>query len=114
MSKEIRKETGQLRKVTSEMMSARAFYGLPASGPDIPPVYETRYKCTRCGHKWDDIHVGYNPVEDTQDCKMGCSNGYDKPSLLGLYRGIKGLITGKETFGHGRLIKKTEIKKGGF
>jgi DNA-directed RNA polymerase subunit RPC12/RpoP len=98
-----------MKRETLEMLSARAFCGLPASGPNIPPMYEAIYKCTRCSHEWNDIHVGYNPVEDTQDCKMGCSNGYNELSLLGLYKTIKGLITGREPFGHGRLIKKEEL-----
>lgn len=98
-----------MRRETLEMLSTRAFYGLPASGPIIPPTYEVRYKCTRCSHEWDDIHVGYDPIEDTQDCRMGCSSGADRPSWLGLYKIIKGLITHREPFGYGRLIKSEKL-----
>jgi len=100
-----------MRRETLEMLSARAFFGLLASGPNIPNMYEARYKCTRCGHEWDDIHVGYDPIENPQDCRMGCSNGYGEISLLGLYKTIKSVITGKETFGFGRLIKKEERER---
>ena len=75
-----------------------------------PANYLLRYRCDRCGHEWDDIWNRYGPPEETIDCRNGCSNGYNNLfSLIGLYRMIKGLITGRDSFGFGRLIKKEEF-----
>ena len=65
------------------------------------------YKCTRCGHEWDSTCAG--SPQETQNCIMGCSSGSDQPSLMGLYKIIKGLITGKEPFRYGRLINSKEL-----
>lgn len=94
-----------------DLLCSHAFYGLPPSGPHVPDMYEVRYKCSRCGWKWNDVHVGLSPVEDTQDCRMGCSEGYHRPlSFLALYRRIESLITGKEPIGFGRLVDAKKIQ----
>jgi len=76
----------------------------------VPPSYWVKYKCDRCGHEWDDIQKGFGSPRETQDCRMGCSRGANgSPLLLWLFKIIKGLITGKEPFGYGRLIKSEEL-----
>lgn len=76
----------------------------------VPPDYLVRYRCDRCGHEWDDIiPETFVSSKTFVDCRMGCSNGASKPTLLGFLKIIIGLITGKEPFGYGRLIKSEEL-----
>ena len=76
----------------------------------IPDTYLVTYKCDRCGHEFDCIvPETFLGAKEFVDCRMGCSRGANEPSLLGLYKIIKGLITGKEPFGYGRLIKKKKL-----
>jgi hypothetical protein len=80
----------------------------------LPTNYLLTYRCTRCGHEWNEIEPDYNLNTlnlrlKSANCRIGCSTGADQPSLLGLYKIIKGLITGKEPFGYGILIKSEEL-----
>jgi len=74
----------------------------------VPDEYLVKYKCGRCGHEWQDI-ISHIPLNNSVDCMMGCSKGAEGLSLLWFYRVIKGLITGKEPFGYGRLIQSKNL-----
>ena len=83
--------------------------GLYSGVTFVPPTFLVTYKCNRCGHEWDSTWNEFGLPKELINCMMGCSNGANNPSLLGLYKIIKGLITGKEPFGYGRLIRSKEL-----
>lgn len=67
--------------------------------------YLLTYKCSCCGYEWDQESFWEKP---TSNCPRGCSKGYYY-GIPSLHKVIIGVITKKEQFGGGELVKTKDI-----
>ena len=76
----------------------------------VPDKYLVKYRCNRCSHEWEDILPETDlSANEIVYCIKGCSKGADGKGFMGFYKPLIGLITNKNPFGYGIMIKSRKI-----